>query len=35
MKQLIQAMARQMLKQGRIPSPTDFKQYHALIGQSE
>ncbi|HEY0430283.1 MAG TPA: ATP-binding protein [Pyrinomonadaceae bacterium] len=33
MKQLIQALARQMLKQGRIPSPTDFKQYHALIAQ--
>jgi hypothetical protein len=33
MRQLIQALARQMLKQGRIPSPTDFKQYHALIGQ--
>lgn len=31
MKQLIQALARQMMKQGRIPSPTDFKQYHALI----
>jgi len=35
MKQLVQAMARQMLKQGRIPSPTDFKQYHELIGQAE
>ncbi len=31
MKQLIKAMARQVMKQGRIPSPTDFKQYHALI----
>ena len=31
MKQLVQALARQMMKQGRIPSPTDFKQYHALI----
>jgi ATP-dependent 26S proteasome regulatory subunit len=35
MKHLVQAMARQMLKQGRIPSPTDFKQYHEFIGQSE
>lgn len=33
MKHLIQALARQMLKHGRIPSPTDFKQYHELIGQ--
>jgi ATP-dependent 26S proteasome regulatory subunit len=31
MKQLIQALARQMIKQGRIPSPTDFKQYHSMI----
>jgi ATP-dependent 26S proteasome regulatory subunit len=35
MKQLINAMARQMMKQGRIPSPTDFKQYHGLIGEGE
>jgi ATPase family associated with various cellular activities (AAA) len=35
MKQLIQALARQMMKQGRIPSPIDFKQYHALIGQQD
>ncbi len=35
MKQLINAMARQMLKQGRIPSPTDFKHYYALIAQGE
>jgi SpoVK/Ycf46/Vps4 family AAA+-type ATPase len=35
MKQLIQALARQMTKQGRVPSPTDFKQYHALILQPE
>ena len=31
MKQLVKAMARQMMKQGKIASPTDFKQYHALI----
>jgi len=35
MKQLIKAMARQMTKQGKIDSPTDFKQYHALITQGE
>lgn len=35
MKQLINAMARQMLKQGKIPSPTDFKHYYALITQGE
>jgi hypothetical protein len=29
------AMARQMMKQGRIPSPTEFKQYHALVAQGE
>ena len=33
MKQLIKALARQMMKQGRIPSPTDFKQYHELIAE--
>jgi hypothetical protein len=32
MQQLVTAMARQMTKQGRFPSPTDFKQYHELIG---
>ncbi len=31
MKQLAKALARQMMKQGKIPSTTDFKQYHALI----
>jgi len=35
MKQLVKAMARQMMKLGRIPSATDFKQYHALIGQEQ
>ena len=35
MKQLVQALARQMMKQGRIPSATDFKQFHALIGQQD
>ncbi len=33
MRQLIKAMARQMIKQGKIPSATDFKKYHALIAQ--
>ena len=32
MQTLIQAMARQMLKQGKVPSATDFKQYHSMIG---
>jgi AAA+ superfamily predicted ATPase len=31
MKHLMQAMARQMIKQGKIPSATDFKQYYALL----
>ena len=31
MRQLAKALARQMMKQGKIPSTTDFKQYHALI----
>ena len=31
MKQLIQALARQMTKQGRLPAPADFKQYYTLI----
>jgi ATP-dependent 26S proteasome regulatory subunit len=35
MKQLVKAMARQMMKQGRIPSATDFKQYHAFITHGE
>jgi DNA polymerase III delta prime subunit len=31
MKQLAKALARQMMKQGKVPSVTDFKQYHNLI----
>ena len=31
MKQIVSALARQMSKRGRIPSVTDFKQYHSLI----
>ena len=31
MEKLVRAMARQVLKQGRIPSAADFKQYHALL----
>ncbi len=31
MEQLIKAMSRQMIKQGKVPSATDFKQYHGLI----
>jgi AAA+ superfamily predicted ATPase len=33
MEKLVRAMARQMMKQGRIPSATDFKQYHSLLGE--
>ncbi|PYS75483.1 MAG: ATP-binding protein, partial [Acidobacteria bacterium] len=35
MRQLVRALARQMMKQGRSPSPIDFKQYYSLIGQGE
>ena len=35
MKELVRATARQMMKQGKVPSVTDFKQYHALIAQDE
>lgn len=35
MKQLVVAMARQLMKQSRLPSPTDFKQYYTLIGQQD
>jgi SpoVK/Ycf46/Vps4 family AAA+-type ATPase len=31
MKQLASALARQMMKQGKIPSAMDFQQYHGLI----
>jgi len=31
MKHLARALARQMTKQGKIPSATDFQQYHGLI----
>jgi ATP-dependent 26S proteasome regulatory subunit len=35
MKQFAKALARQMIKEGKIPSVTDFKKYHALIGQED
>ena len=35
MKQLMKAMSRQMIKQGKIPSATDFKQYYTFIGQGD
>jgi SpoVK/Ycf46/Vps4 family AAA+-type ATPase len=35
MRQIVIALARQMMKQGKVPAPTDFKQYHGLIEQSE
>ncbi len=31
MHHLVKAMARQMVKQGRSPSPTDFKHYFSLV----
>ncbi|MGR9101077.1 MAG: ATP-binding protein, partial [Gammaproteobacteria bacterium] len=31
MQELIRAMARQMIKQGKAPSAAEFKQYHGLI----
>ncbi len=34
MELLAKAMARHMLKQGRVPSSTEFKQYYALLAQS-
>jgi hypothetical protein len=34
MRHLMQAIARQMVKHGRIPSPADFKQYHSLIDRT-
>jgi Winged helix domain, variant/ATPase family associated with various cellular activities (AAA) len=34
MKQLVNAMARQMVKQGKIPSATEFKQYYGLLSEA-
>jgi hypothetical protein len=34
MRQLVQALARQMTKQGRTPSPSDFQRYYALMRES-
>jgi hypothetical protein len=31
MKQLVQALARQLAKQGKIPSAAEFRQFHALV----
>ena len=33
MKHIIKAMARQLMKQGRVASPADFKGYHAVIAE--
>jgi hypothetical protein len=33
MRQLVWAVARQMVKQGAVPAAADFKQYHPLITQ--
>ncbi len=35
MKQLIKAIARQMIKQGKIPVAMDFKEYYSLIGEGK
>ena len=32
---LIKAMARQLAKQGRVPSPAEFKQYYPSLGQQD
>src|SRR5207247_3550401 len=32
MRHLVTALARQLVKQGRVPSATEFKQYQSLIG---
>jgi len=34
MKQFVKAMAKPMVKQGRIPSTAEFKQYHHLAVQA-
>ena len=33
MKLVVQALARQMTKQGRVATPADFKQYYELLPQ--
>ena len=33
MELLVSAMARQMIKQGKVPSPSEFKQYYASVGR--
>jgi ATP-dependent 26S proteasome regulatory subunit len=33
MRHLIQALARETLKQGKLPTPAEFKQYYAAIGK--
>jgi AAA+ superfamily predicted ATPase len=35
MEKLVRAMAHQVMKQGRIPSAAEFKQYHRMIGGDE
>ncbi len=35
MQCLVRAMARQMLKQGKAPSPADFKQYYGLLERND
>ena len=31
MKQIVRALARQMMKQGMVPSASDFKQHHGSL----
>ncbi|HVG43110.1 MAG TPA: ATP-binding protein [Longimicrobium sp.] len=35
MRHLVTAVARQLLKQGKIPSNNDFRQYHALLAGTD
>jgi hypothetical protein len=31
MKEVVQALARQLLKQGKVPAASEFKQYHPWL----
>ena len=35
MRHLIPALGRLMVKKGKLPSPTEFKQYHAWLTAAE
>jgi hypothetical protein len=32
MQHLVRALARQLLKGGKMPSPMDFREYYGLVG---